>query len=210
VSIKQRLAKLLTVITAAFQMTIPFIGTGHSREAYAANAAFDIHTARMLPSGQDESLVRDLSAAEQREVYKAVEKDLQASFHSDGISVEDGRRMILEMETDDIPAGKHGRNLLQVSADSAKNHYLCSPTGNCAIWLFLRNHNHLRLVLAANALGVEVGKRATGGMHDLALRRHMSATQEEYTVYRWAGSEYKEAESCTQDSDADKVGDCPF
>ena len=118
--------------------------------------------------------------------------------------------MILDMDTDDIPAGKQGRNLLQVTANSAKNHYLCSPTGNCALWLFLRNHNHLRLVLAGNAVGVEVGKRATGGMHDLALRRHMSGSQEEYTVYRWAGSEYKEAESCMQDSDSGNVGHCPF
>jgi hypothetical protein len=210
VTIKQRLAKLLTAIMAAFQMSIPFIGTGHSREVHAANAACDIHTARILRSAQDESLIRDLGATEQTEVYKAVEKDLRASFHSDGISVEDGRRMILDMDTDDISVGKRGRHLLQVTANSTKNHYLCSPTGNCALWLFLRNHNHLRLVLAGNAVGVEVSKRATGGMHDLALRRHMSASQEEYTVYRWAGSEYKEAKSCMQDSDSGNVGHCPF
>jgi hypothetical protein len=189
----------------------------HTTLLLIAGLAVNIQIARTVSSSgpaekrsvrevNDESLVRDLNPQEQAEIYKAIEKDLHASSNSEGTSVEEGRKIILGMDTDNIPAGKRGSDLLLVSGN---DHSLCSPTGNCSVWLFVRDHKHLRLVLAGLAGGVEVQKHMTQGMHDLALRTHWSGSETHYTICRWTGSKY-EAADCFVNNPNGKEGNCPF
>ena len=148
----------------------------------------------------------DLKPQEQTEVYKTLGKDWEKEFSDEGLSLEQGRAIILGMDVEEIAAGKHAKSLL-VSGN--ERHFFCSPTGNCSVWLFARDHNHLRLVLAGLASGVEVQKHMTQGMHDLALRTHWSASESHYTIYSWTGSEYKAVDCFVNDPNGDQ-GNCPF
>jgi hypothetical protein len=66
---------------------------------------------------------------------------------------------------------------------------------NCTLWLFVRESGHLRLILETTGTGLEIRSAITKGFHDLSSGIHISAFEQDYTIYRWEGRKYNPIDS---------------
>lgn len=112
---------------------------------------------------------------------------------------------MLRSDVEETEVGKRSKVLFVTANDP----HLCSPTGNCPVWGYVRDHKHLRLVLSGLASHIEMQDHTTEGEHDLALRTHFSGTESHYTIYRWTGSEYV-AVACFVNNPNGTEGHCAF
>jgi hypothetical protein len=70
----------------------------------------------------------------------------------------------------------------------------CSPTGNCALWLFQKNGAGHKLILEKGAAqGFTVQSTRTNGFSDLVLTMHGSATEKDLYVYQFRDGQYRRA-----------------
>jgi len=82
---------------------------------------------------------------------------------------------------------------------------LCSPTGNCEVWVFRRSSDQYSVILHRIATqNFTVQPTVTNGFHDLVLGQHGSATEQGLTLYRFDGSKYQRI-AC-YDADWDFLG----
>jgi len=70
----------------------------------------------------------------------------------------------------------------------------CSPTGNCAFWVFRRRGNSYIPLLDAGAQTFTIQQSRTHGLHDIVLALHGSAFQSEVRIYRFDGESYQPGE----------------
>ncbi len=69
---------------------------------------------------------------------------------------------------------------------------LCSPTGNCDVWVFRQNGDKYSVILRRIATqSFTIQPTVTNGFHDLVLGQHGSATDTGLTLYRFDGSKYR-------------------
>jgi hypothetical protein len=69
---------------------------------------------------------------------------------------------------------------------------LCSPTGNCDVWVFRENGAKYSMILHRIATqNFTIQPTITNGFHDLVLGQHGSATDQGLTLYRFDGSKYR-------------------
>ena len=132
--------------------------------------------------------VKDLSQSEQVQICDAIVKQWHAEGTSD-TSVANERKIILNMDTTDIRLSVVRSKQLLVQANQSSG--FCGATGNCSIWVFVREHGSLRLVLSGFASEVVIEKTVTRGLHDIALRTHTNVSDSNEMVYRWTGAEYR-------------------
>jgi hypothetical protein len=70
----------------------------------------------------------------------------------------------------------------------------CGHSGNCPVWVFVRDGARLRLVLAAGANSLIVRPTSSHGFRDLATEWTFGAFEAEYRDYAWDGIAYKQAD----------------
>ena len=139
--------------------------------------------------------VSDLSQGEQTQIWQAIEKDLR----DPNLSVAEQKKILLNLDAGDIQLSLHGEKQLLVGANGesgfcAASGYcmrLCGATGNCSMWLFVRDRGALRLVVSEIATRIVVEKTRVKGMPDIAFRSHFNASESVFSVYRWTGTDYK-------------------
>jgi len=69
---------------------------------------------------------------------------------------------------------------------------LCSPTGNCEVWVIRLNGSKYSVILHRTATQTfTIQPTLTNGFHDLVLGQHGSATDTGLTLYRFDGSKYR-------------------
>jgi hypothetical protein len=178
--------------------TLLLIGLGESHGQTARDAwKYKHDDAGVIGEPELDKQVSDLSQHEQLEIWQALdEKWLKAP----GTARIDEKRKLLIMDAGDISLSTRGEKQLLVRANGESG--LCGATGNCSIWLFVREREHLRLVLSGEGVWIVVGKIRANGMPDLALRSHLSSSESNFNLYRWTGNEYKQIDCYI----ADEVG----
>ena len=144
--------------------------------------------------------VRDLSLSEQAQIRGLIHPD----FSGLDTSAEDERKIVLNMDAGEISlsAGRKKALFVQPSESS----WFCGATGNCSIWLFVRDSGHLRQVLSDSASWAVIEKTRTRGMHDITMRTSLSSSQSGYASYQWNGVEYKQTDFRIVDLDDPKSG----
>ena len=70
----------------------------------------------------------------------------------------------------------------------------CGHSGNCPIWVFVREGARLRLVLEAGGNSLIVRPTSSHGFHELATAWTFGAFETEYRDYRWDGAAYKQTD----------------
>lgn len=72
---------------------------------------------------------------------------------------------------------------------------ICSPTGNCPIWVLQRAGRKYKIILGRNAIQTfTIQPTRTSGYIDLVLGMHGSATEQELFVYRFRNGRYRQTE----------------
>ena len=71
---------------------------------------------------------------------------------------------------------------------------LCSPTGNCAFWVFQKTTSGYRLILEKGAAqGFTIQPNRTNGYSDVVLTMHGSATEQGLYLYQFKQDRYRRA-----------------
>jgi hypothetical protein len=72
---------------------------------------------------------------------------------------------------------------------------LCSPTGNCLLWIWQKESDGYSLILRTRGVELfEVKTSLTNGFCDLVTKGHVSATEKDMRVWKFDGTRYKLAE----------------
>ncbi|MGP8175503.1 MAG: hypothetical protein ACLP7O_13280 [Terracidiphilus sp.] len=112
-------------------------------------------------------------------------------------AVNETRVKLVDLNSDGIP---------EVIAQASGN-VLCSPTGNCTIWVFMRSGGGYTLILRSNAIQTfAIRPSRTNGFNDLVLGQHGSAYQSDLFLYRFVNGQYRR-DSCYHASWEKLVGD---
>lgn len=88
-------------------------------------------------------------------------------------------------------------------AVQASGQELCSPTGNCTIWIV--DLRHRRILLRGGAVQTfAIDRSSTGALPDIITGMHGSATESDVTRWHFDGSRYERSECATTEyADAD-------
>jgi hypothetical protein len=180
---------MLTSVTLSLGQT--------SRDAWK----YEINDEHVITSRNLDKYISDLSEVEQSQIWQLI----NGSFKEGRESVSDQKKRFLAMNAGEISLSVRGEK--QVIVQGTGDTRSCSPTGNCAVWLFTRERGKLRLILSAEAVWIVIGESRTKGMADLTLRTHMSADDSMFDVYRWNGSKYEPIDCYTTDR-VGKISGC--
>lgn len=96
---------------------------------------------------------------------------------------------------------------------------LCSPTGNCSLWVFKHGRKGYQVVLDGIAQTFTIQPTITHGWHDIVLGMHGSAFETQLTVYKYDGKAYTstacymaifkdEKDGTKNDDDKAQITDC--
>jgi len=92
-----------------------------------------------------------------------------------------------------------------LAADGTRQIIALSPAcgTNCEVWLFVRDAGHLRPVLRPVGTSLGIGKTSTRGFPDIVASEHMTGYEQLYTLYRWHGRKYVQADCHGEQYDRD-------
>jgi hypothetical protein len=99
------------------------------------------------------------------------------------------KQNVLETRVKEIDINGDGHPEVIAQSSSDEN---CSPTGNCAFWIFERSTKGYVSILSAEAQTFTLQPSKTHGFSDIITGRHASATESELTVFKFDGTEYRD------------------
>ncbi len=142
------------------------------------------------PVGTDRlSEIKTISPVERAALIKAISIQLRPGSKIWNSSSE---KKLLQavMETRVTLVDLNGDGISEVIAQ-ASDEKSCSPTGNCAFWVFMRSGNGYKLILEKGAVQtVGICSSRTNGFNDLVLGQHGSASEQTLYIYRFANGRY--------------------
>jgi hypothetical protein len=124
-----------------------------------------------------------LSETERADIYRVVDETAHDSFPESERAKE--RDTVLSAPVADVMVTAKGPAQVLVRSPE-----LFCGAANCTLWLFLRESGHLRQILETSGTGLEIRNVTSHGFHDLVAGSHMSAFEQDYTLYRWDGRKY--------------------
>lgn len=133
-----------------------------------------------------------LSAKERSGLIKAVALQLRPSMPGLGIESEQQLREFAARTWIKVVNlnGKGQQEVLARAADSSG--FLCSPTGNCEVWIFRQLGDQYSVILKRGAVqNFTIEPTITHGFHDIVLGQHGSATEQGLTLFRFDGLRYQ-------------------
>jgi hypothetical protein len=138
---------------------------------------------------------KTLSAKERAGLIEAVASQLRSSMSDLGIESEEQlREAAAKTRIKAVDLGDNGVRefLAQGSGVGPTPPRLCSPTGNCDVWVFRQNADRYTVILHRIATqNFTIQPTISNGFHDLVLGQHGSATEQGLTLYRFDGSKYR-------------------
>jgi len=138
-----------------------------------------------------------LTSIERDQIYRIVDEDVHDSFSDAGR--EEERKVVMSLLVGSIALARDGSQ--QILVRGTKD--FCSPTGNCSLWILVRKAGQFRLALGTEGQVMIVRSSFARGFHDIAIGLHDSAFVEQYTVYGWDGTGYKQADCYSTEYPAD-------
>ncbi len=85
----------------------------------------------------------------------------------------------------------------------------CGATGNCSLYVFVKQQGRWRLALTAGGSMLIIEKGLRHGLHDLATYWNVSADEGQWAVYRWDGTKYREIDCYGAKYDLDQMDKAP-
>lgn len=174
-----------------------------SRDDWKPGSSFDVN-AHLTHSLAD----APLTSKEREQIYGLIDNQTVHDSFADEQRDEE-RRTVMSARVGSIVLAEDGSRQVLVQGPTL----FCGASGNCGYWIFIRHRGQLQLALAASGAFI-VRNTSSHGFHDVATAWHMSGYDEVFTVYRWNGTKYDEADcySVKHDrNDPDKppaIADC--
>lgn len=149
---------------------------------------------------------------QQREaLVDAISAQLEKNYSAGADDGEDFRELALDTAIDSIDLNDDGTG--EVIARSL-GRFLCSPTGNCPLWVFQKSGSGYRLLLEGFGQRFTIEISTFNHYNDIVISTHGSATSGDLDLYRYEKGGYQYA-ACynynwTSPEDLDKVLDEPI
>jgi hypothetical protein len=138
---------------------------------------------------------KSLSAKERAGLTTAVASQLRPSMSDWGIQSEQQLQAVAaQIQIKAVDLGDNGSRefVAQGVGVGPTPPSLCSPTGNCEVWVFRRSGDKYSVILHRTATeSFTIQPTITNGFHDLVLNQHGSATDQGLTLYRFDSSKYR-------------------
>jgi hypothetical protein len=151
-----------------------------------------------------------LTAEERVQIYTQIDgKFIHDSFRDDQRKEE--RKVVLSARAGLIALAHNDSQQILVRGPKQ----LCGGTGNCLLWIFIRQRGEARLILAEEGTGLLAGSGSYQGFTDLLVPFHHSGFETLFRVYRWNNLEYKRTNCYVATSDPfhlekpAAIQDCP-
>ena len=135
---------------------------------------------------------RILSENERTALISAVAAQLRSSMSGLNIDSEQHlREFAARTQIKIVHLGGRGHREVLASATDPSG-FLCSPTGNCVVWIFRQQGDKYSLILNRGAVqNFTIQPTITNGFHDIVLGQHGSATEQGLKLFRFDGSAYR-------------------
>ena len=130
-----------------------------------------------------------LTARERAQIYRVVDNATNQYSLPDPRK-DKQREVVMSSPVGSIELALNGSKQVLVRGPDS----FCGTTGNCPIWIFIRQGGQLRLALQSGTNGLIVRKTSSRGFHDLAAGWHWGAFDEQFRVYRWDGARYRQVD----------------
>lgn len=130
-----------------------------------------------------------LTSAERAQIYETVDNRTIRSSFTDSQRDEE-RKTVLSARVGEIALAEDGSQQVLVQGPAS----FCGASGNCPIWVFIRQRDRLQLILEAGGGALILRGTSNHGFRDVATGWHMSAEQERIAVYRWNGTKYEQVD----------------
>jgi hypothetical protein len=130
-----------------------------------------------------------LASSERAQIYRVVD-EATIRYSVRDAQNDKQREVVMKSLVGSISLALNGSEQVFVRGPNA----FCGATGNCPIWIFLRQDGQLRPVLETLSNGLSVQKTSSKGFHDIATGQQYGALDTEYRDYRWSGAEYKQVD----------------
>ncbi len=138
-----------------------------------------------------------ITTEERNQIYALLDnKSIHQAFTDD--EREEERKVVLSASVGLVSLGRDGRQQIVVRGMLP---YLCSPTGNRQLWIFMRQSGKVRRTLDDEVNGLIVGRNCYAGFTDVLVSFHNSAFESSFTAYRWNGTIYKRIDCYLATSD---------
>ncbi len=135
-----------------------------------------------------------LTIEERAQIYKAIDTDPPSE-----------REAVLSARVDSIKLARRGPAQIFVRVSRR----MCGATGNCEMFVFVRQRGKLKMVFEENGYDLNVERNTHHGFHDLTVPHNYSAWESTYAAYRWNGREYERAGCHMETLDRDDSGKPP-
>jgi hypothetical protein len=130
-----------------------------------------------------------LSETERADIYRVVDDRIAHDSFAESERAKERETVLSSLVGDGRMAGSGPAQVL------VRSPQLFCGVANCTLWLFVRESGHLRLILETIGTGLGVRSAVSKGFHDLSSGVHMSAFEQDYTIYRWNGRKYVPTDS---------------
>lgn len=154
-----------------------------SRDDWKLRSSFDLD-AHLTHSLAD----APLTSKEREQIYRLIDNQTVHDSFTDEQRDEE-RRTVMSARVGSIVLAEDGSRQVLVQGPTL----FCGANGNCGYWIFIRHRGQLQLALAAGGAFI-VRNTSSYRFRDVATAWHMSAYEEVFTVYRWNGAKYEEAD----------------
>jgi len=163
-----------------------------SRDDWKRGSLFDV----------DEHLtysLRDapLTGRERELIYRLIDNQIVHDSFTDA-QREEERNTVMSARVGSIVLADDGSQQVLVEGPRL----FCGANSNCSYWIFIRQRGKLQLALAATGAFI-VRNTSSQGFRDVATAWHMSGFEVGFTVYRWNGRKYEQADCYSVKRDRD-------
>ncbi len=145
-----------------------------------------------------------LTTEERQQIYRLLDNETVHDSFTDAQRDEE-RETVMDARIGFIELAEGGGQQVLVQGPRL----FCGASGNCRHLVFTRQRERLRLVLDAGGDFV-LRKTSSHGFHDVVTSWHMSAYEQLINVYRWDGTEYKQADCYSVNRDRDNLDKPPM
>jgi hypothetical protein len=126
---------------------------------------------------------KHLTSTERNSLLDALTHQYKGEIHPEKLAAETPVELI------DL----NGDGVAEVVAQAVSGDF-CSPTGNCAFWVFEKSASGYKLILQKGAVQFfTIQPTRTNGFIDLVLGMHGSATEQGLYLYRFSKGRYRRA-----------------
>jgi hypothetical protein len=126
--------------------------------------------------------------SEREQIYRAIEEQVHDSFTD--ADRDEERQAVMGFLVGSVAFSTDRSEEILVRGTN----YFCGATGNCSMWILVRQGAEFRVVLDGGGNRLTMNRTSSHGLHDVSTGWHYSAFVEEYHDYRFDGLTYKQVD----------------